>query len=353
VLPRPLAASICFAAVALTASCGFSEDFPALSAPAAVDDDAAPTTATMRPVAWRSSVYADAEDAPLLYGQPDEDFWTTKPAPTAGSVRVQLPLADTDDPAGSLFGQPDEDFWTAKPRPVASSVRVQLPLGDPEEVPSGSLFGQPDEDFWVTRLAPIVAAIRVQLPLGDPEEIPAAALFGQPDEDFWAPFRLTSPAWAQTRTQWVDDDLPIAPVVVAVDDDGWRQTAQWGNWGFRFLPPDGDDVASAPPDDDAAQLATFQPQPWRRLAISDDGYAPAPFAVDDYAAQPTIVMRSQWRPVSILAADADDPTGYLEGQLNDTGVAIRRRRHQNGTWCEDKSSRQTSIIRIPNRRRKT
>jgi hypothetical protein len=168
--------------------------------------------------AVRIAIAADAEDVPALFGQPDEDFWTARPAPQPVVLWQRLPFVDDDVPAGALFGQPDEDFWSTYPPPAAVTMRAPVAL-DPDETPAGALFGAIDEDTWTLRPLNAVAPIaRAVLDTDDIATAPIATIVD--DGDTWT--AAPPPAAVLQRAAVAVDVDDVPPLAGQPDEDFWN-----------------------------------------------------------------------------------------------------------------------------------
>lgn len=82
-------------------------------------------------------------------------------------LRLPVDSSDKEGVTVPLFGQDDEDFWVTSPAPVPASNFIPLPLGfviETEDVKVSPPVLPADEDFWRTKPAPVAFTIYQQLP---------------------------------------------------------------------------------------------------------------------------------------------------------------------------------------------
>jgi hypothetical protein len=157
----------------------------------------------------------DPDDFPqqAQANHPEEVYWLNYSA--LPQIAPRQPIAEAED-APALFGQPDEDFWVSGVAPVQAATYRDPVSRDAEDVPT--LFGQYDEDFWVSGVAPVQSTVYRDPVQRDAEDAPF--LYGQYEEDYWQ-----SPIPAQGaifRQPFTDDDLPVfVPAAPMFDEDFW------------------------------------------------------------------------------------------------------------------------------------
>src|SRR5216684_832969 len=107
-----------------------ADDLPAgsLFQPVVEEDFWVSGVAPVQAALYRDPVSRDAEDAPFLFGQYEEDYWLSPP-PAQGAIFRQ-PFVD-DEFVQQVPGQPEEDFdWGrlfGPPRPVPATVYQPFP----------------------------------------------------------------------------------------------------------------------------------------------------------------------------------------------------------------------------------
>lgn len=189
------------------------------------------------PLAWPRPVATDPDEDPILFGQPDEDFWQSGVAPTVASFFFRQPIGDQDEiPATTLFGQDDEDFWSSGVAPALASMFYRQPGGDQDEL---VMAAPADEDFWRSSVAPTVSSFTYRQPVGDQDELPAATLSGQPDEDFWQS-GVSPVVAALTFKLQIEQDEVQTPTSISPDEDFWRSNVAPIVQSFVFRQPVGD-----------------------------------------------------------------------------------------------------------------
>lgn len=187
-----------------------------------------------------------------LFG-PEEFYWQNPVAPKPLVLYQQLPLTDTDDPAGSLSVVPDDsEMWInwVPPRPLRPYQPLPLIEADGDVTP---LTGTPDDnELWQNWVPP--APVRMYQPLPVGERDGEVSLFS-PEEDFWQNPVAPKPLVLYQPLPLIDTDDPAGSLTGTPDD-----SEIWQNW----VPP--------------SPLRMYQPLP---LIEADGDIAPLTGTVDD------------------------------------------------------------------------
>src|SRR6266851_1575561 len=200
-----------------------ADDLPAgsLFQPVVDEDFWISGVAPVQAALYRDPVSRDAEDAPLLFGQYEEDYWLS-PLPAQGAIFRQ-PFVE-DDFVQQVPGQPEEDFdWGrlfGPPRPVPATVYQPFPY-------------LPDVDtFQPPPVAPIVPIYFLRGLLD------VYALRGQQDSYSLRGAPGNAMALSASLTIPLGDDAPILLTLLKLDGSAFDLTGATVLFSLKANPGD-------------------------------------------------------------------------------------------------------------------
>ena len=109
------------AALATVALGNNPDETPTFVATTPLDEDFWPPQPAPTKLAFRPFAQGDEEISLTPPPPVDEDLWPPVPAPAKLVFRPFSQVDGEETPAGALYGQPDEDFWTTRPASIVGA----------------------------------------------------------------------------------------------------------------------------------------------------------------------------------------------------------------------------------------